>query len=138
MDKRQKNRAVIFAAITAIAAVVLMLSELPPSQQDTTRVVAKKTDTVTAKTALSMSFSTGEKIASTLPAISQEVAEEIRRLSKPTTEGLTTEELPNGAGTYMDMQDRHKQILAAAIDENGNVVIAHGEDFLNNIKEEQP
>ena len=68
-----------------------------------------------------------------LPPISKEVANEIRRLSVQNSKGLVEVKQADGS-TSIDLQGHFQSVTAAAIGPDGKLYIRHGEEFLNNVK----
>ena len=64
-----------------------------------------------------------------LPPISPKMATEVQRLESHSTEGLVTEQRPNGSA-YMNLQGRMQTTTVAVVDKNGKLIIRHGGDFL--------
>lgn len=74
----------------------------------------------------------GESTQEKLPAISPEMAAEIRHLSRHSAEDLAQTTNPDGS-VSMEMQDRFQSVLVGVRDSNGNIVMRHSEEFLQNV-----
>ncbi len=68
-----------------------------------------------------------------LPPISAELAEEIRRLESKDWSNVEETTLPDGT-VRAKINSGFRTTTVAVIDENGNVVMRHGGDFLNNVE----
>jgi len=130
------KKKLLFGSLVFSAVIVLMAWSIWQSTShnvvasSTQATVADDLSNTTEKSAFAQSGQMGE--GRTLPPISPEVAEEIRRLVKRNEQNhvkdwrkMTAEEARNGP---------FQHVIAASVDNEGKVVVAHGEDFLNNIQ----